>query len=188
MVGRQGVLRMGEEPGVHCRAIIYTYNTCYNDTMSSDLAAVARRSDDLVARGRAELVRAVRQAAAAGKTQSWIAAQIGRSQPEVSRLVRFHGTTALGRRLRKHAAEIKRLLADAGGSDVRVFGSIATGEDDEDSDIDLLFKMGRPLSLTQLRALEKEISKLIVTSVYLVPESTLGPELRERVLAEALTL
>lgn len=91
--------------------------------------------------------RGVREAAAAGKTQRQIAAEISRSQPEVSRLLRFDGTSPLGRRVRKHAAEVKRLIAEACGSDVRVFGSVAAGEDGADSDIDLVFTMGRPLSL-----------------------------------------
>ena len=76
--------------------------------MTSSLAEVARDADYRISRARAELVRAVRQAAAAGMTQTQIAAEIGRSQPEVSRLLRFHGTSSLGRRLRKHAAEVKR--------------------------------------------------------------------------------
>ena len=83
--------------------------------MSSALAETARHADDLIAQGRAALVRAVRLAAAAGKTQTQIAAEIGRSQPEVSRLLHFHGTTPRGRRLRKHAAEIRRLVAGVGG-------------------------------------------------------------------------
>jgi len=141
-----------------------------------------------MAQGRAELVRAVRLAAAAGKTQTQIAAEIGRSQPEVSRLLHFHGTSPLGRRLRKRAAEVRRLVAEAGGSNVRVFGSVATGDDRDGSDIDLLFSMGRPLSLMQLGTLEQSISRLVECPVDLVPDSVLRPELRDRVLAEAVAL
>lgn len=164
------------------------YNSCYDGDVSSSLAEVARRADDLVARGRAELVRAVRQAAAAGQTQAQIAAAIGRSQPEVSRLLHFHGTSPVARRLRKHAPEIKRVVADAGGSNVRVFGSVATGEDREGSDIDLLFTMGRPLSLMQLGALELSVSEIVGSPVDLVPDTVLRPEFRERVLTEAVPL
>lgn len=115
--------------------------------MVCSLAEVAREADHRIAQARMELVRAVREAAAAGRTQRQIAAEIRRSQPEVSRLLRFDGTSPLGRRVRKHAAEVKRLIAEACGSDVRVFGSVAAGEDGADSDIDLVFTMGRPLSL-----------------------------------------
>lgn len=52
-------------------------------------------SPKVTARARAELVRAVRAAAAQGMTQSHIAQCIGRSQPDVPRLLRFHGTSPL---------------------------------------------------------------------------------------------
>lgn len=164
------------------------YTSCYTRAVTSSLAEVARHADHQIARARAELVRAVRQAAAAGKTQAQIAAEIGRSQPEVSRLLHFHGTSSLARRLRKHTAEVKRLVAEAGGSNVRVFGSVATAEDREDSDIDLLFTMGRPLSLMQLSVLERTVSRLLGCPVDVVPDSVLRPELRDRILAEAVAL
>ena len=121
-------------------------------------------------------------------SQTQIAAEIGRSQPEVSRLLHFHGTTPLARRLRQHSSEIRRLVADAGGSNVRVFGSVATGQDHEGSDIDLLFTMGTPLSLMQLGALEQQLSDVLDTEVDLVPDSILRPEFRDRALAEAVPL
>jgi predicted nucleotidyltransferase len=152
------------------------------------LADVARRCDDAVLEARAELVRAVRQAAANGMSQAQIAAEIGRSQPEVSRLLHFHGTSPLARRVRKHAVELKRLAADAGGSHLRVFGSVATGHDHEGSDIDLLFTMGRPLSLMQLGELEARMSDAIGAKVDLIPECTLRPDLRDRVVGEAVAL
>jgi predicted nucleotidyltransferase len=156
--------------------------------MSESLAAVARRSDATVRRARAELVQAVRAAAAAGMTQKQIAAEIGRSQPEVSRLLHFCGTSALGRRLRKNASAIQQLVAEAGGADVRVFGSVATGLDGDDSDIDLLFTPSEPLSLMRLGRLEQDIRHLVGVEVDLVPDSALRPHLRERVLAEAVPL
>lgn len=156
--------------------------------MTTRLAEVARRTDSAVAEARAELVRAIRQAAAGGMSQTQIASEIGRSQPEVSRLLHFHGTSPLARRLRKQSSAIRRIIADAGGSNVRVFGSVATGQDHEDSDIDLLFTMGTPLSLMQLGALEGRISDVLDTEVDLVPDSVLRPEFRDRALAEAVTL
>lgn len=156
--------------------------------MTVQLTEVARRTDDTVARARADLVRAVRQAAADGMTQAQIATAIGRSQPEVSRLLHFHGTTPLARLLRRHAGQIRTIVTAAGGSDVRVFGSVATGTDHPGSDVDLLFAMGRPLSLIQLGRLENEISTLLGVPVDLVPESALQPEFRDRVLSEAVAL
>jgi len=156
--------------------------------MVATLPEIARRSDEAVVRARTELVRAVRQAAASGMSQKEIAAQIGRSQPEVSRLLRFHGTSPLARRLRVHATDIRRMITDAGGSNIRVFGSVATGQDNENSDIDLLFTMRAPLSLMQLGALESCISQMVAAEVDLLPDSALRPDLANRVLTEAVPL
>ncbi|WP_324649987.1 nucleotidyltransferase domain-containing protein [Georgenia sp. H159] len=153
-----------------------------------NLADVARQTDEATARARAELVSAVRRAAASGMTQAQIAEQIGRSQPEVSRLLRFHGTSPLARRLRRHSADVRRIVAEYGGSNVRVFGSVATGDDRPNSDVDLVFTMGRPLSLLELGRLEQRLTAVLEVEVDAVPDSTLRPELKERILAEAITL
>lgn len=156
--------------------------------MVTNLASVARHTDEVTARARADLVHAVREAAAQGMTQSQIAQQIGRSQPEVSRLLRFHGTSPLARNLRRNAHQIRQLVAEAGGTRVRVFGSVALGEDQPGSDVDLLFVMREPISLMQLGRLEKQVANLLNAPVDLVPESALRPDLRERVYSEAVPL
>lgn len=121
-------------------------------------------------------------------SQTEIARQIGRSQPEVARLLRFHGTTPLARQLRRHARSIRQLVALAGGSRVRVFGSVAAGTDGPDSDVDLLFSMDRPLSLMELTRLEHQIQEQVGVPVDLVPDSALRPDLRDRVRSEAVSL
>jgi hypothetical protein len=152
------------------------------------LAEIARRSDEAVRDARAELVHAVREAARQGLTQTQIATLIGRSQPEVSRLLRFHGRGPLALRLRQHARAVRDLIDEAGGSNVRVFGSVATGTEQAGSDIDLLFDMGTPMSLMELGALERRLAELLGAPVDLIPAATLRPDLRELVLAEAVTL
>jgi predicted nucleotidyltransferase len=156
--------------------------------VETDLAAVARRSDEAVQRARAELVNAVREASRQGLSQATIAQLIGRSQPEVSRLLRFHGRGPLARRLRRNAREVRELIAQAGGSNVRVFGSVATGTEGAESDIDLLFDMGTPLGLMELGTLERHLSELLGADVDLIPAASLRPDLRDRVLAEAVLL
>lgn len=156
--------------------------------MTTELAEVARHADEAMAQARSELVRAVRRAAAQGMTQSEIARQIGRSQPEVSRLLRFHGTSPLARNLRRNADQIRQLVGKVGGSQVRVFGSVAVGEDQPGSDVDLVFDMTKPLSLMQLGRLEQQIADLLDAAVDLVPESALRPDLRGRVFLEAVSL
>lgn len=157
-------------------------------SMRDSLTQVANRTDLAVATARAELEAVVRAAAAEGMTQQEIARAIGRSQPEVSRLLHFHGRSPLGRRLRKRAVDVRRLVAEAGGSNVRVFGSVAKGSDRQGSDIDLLFSMNHPLSLLELGTLERRIGDLVGAEVDLVPEAALRPDLRERALSEAVPL
>lgn len=155
---------------------------------ASELATIARKTDADVREARARLVSAVRAAHRAGMTQTEIATQIGRSQPEVSRLLHFHGTTPLARCLRARRAEVTKCIKEAGGSNVRVFGSVATGKDRQDSDIDLLFQMDHPMSLMELERLEARLETILGTSVDLVPDSAVAPYMRDRVLREAVPL
>jgi len=152
------------------------------------LTEVAEQTDRTVTQARAELVQAVRQAAASGMTQARIAEAIGRSQPEVHRLLHFHGTSPLALRLRRQANRIRQLVSDAGGRNVRVFGSVATGEDGPGSDVDLLFTMGTPLSMMRLEALSRQIGALLGVETDLVPDSSIRPDFRDRILSEAVPL
>lgn len=156
--------------------------------MPESLEEIARRCDAAVAAARRELVSAVRRAHAAGMTQDQIGVLIGRSQPEVNRLLRFHGSTDHARALRGASAQIRAAVRAAGGRHVRVFGSVARDADSPDSDIDLLFDMRRPLSLMELSALERHLSRIVGAHVDLVPEQALRPDLRDTILHEAIAL
>lgn len=80
------------------------------------------------------------------------------------------------------------MIGQAGGSQVRVFGSVAEGTEHPGSDFDLLFDMGTPMGLMELAALERRLSELLGAPVDLIPSSALRPDLRERVLAAAVPL
>ncbi|RMD67429.1 nucleotidyltransferase [Candidatus Parcubacteria bacterium] len=68
---------------------------------------------------------------------------------------------------------------------LKVFGSVARGEEREDSDIDLLVQFVRPVSLLTLVRLERELSALIGRKVDLVTEQAISPYIRDAVLASA---
>lgn len=155
---------------------------------TKSLAAVARETDEAVRQARGRLVAAVRKASREGMSQKEIARQIGRSQPEVSRLLRFHGTTPLARRLRASRREVIETVEAAGGSNVRVFGSVATGREHEGSDVDLLFHMDQPFGLMDLAGLEIELGTILDTDVDLVPDTNIRPTMRERIISEAVPL
>lgn len=88
----------------------------------------------------------------------------------------------------KERAEVLRLAARHGASDIRVFGSFARGEARADSDIDLLvdFEPGR--SLLDQVALEQELEAFLGRRVDIVTEGGLYWLLRRRILSEARAL
>lgn len=155
---------------------------------TENLAVIAQETDEAVRQARERLVAAVRKASRDGMSQQEIARQIGRSQPEVSRLLRFHGTTPLAKRLRAARHEVIKTVKAAGGSNVRVFGSVATGQEHEGSDIDLLFHMDQPMGLMDLAGLEIELGTVLHADVDLVPDTNIRPTMRERILSEAVPL
>ena len=155
---------------------------------TENLAVIARETDEAVRQARERLVAAVRKASRDGMSQQQIARQIGRSQPEVSRLLRFHGTTPLAKRLRAARHEVIKTVKAAGGSNVRVFGSVATGQEHEGSDIDLLFHMDQPMGLMDLAGLEIELGTVLHADVDLVPDTNIRPTMRDRILSEAVPL
>jgi predicted nucleotidyltransferase len=73
-------------------------------------------------------------------------------------------------------------------ADVRVFGSVARGDNTETSDVDILIKLRSGCSLFDLGGLLEDLQDLLGCTVDLVPEDSLKPKLRERVLKEAIPL
>jgi hypothetical protein len=91
-------------------------------------------------------------------------------------------------RLRQHREDILRLAAKHGARNVRVFGSVARGEADENSDLDLLVDLDSDRSLLDHAALWLELQELMGRKVDVVTERSLKPLLRRRVLREAKPL
>jgi hypothetical protein len=71
---------------------------------------------------------------------------------------------------------------------VRVFGSVARGEDTETSDIDLLVDLDDGVGVVALAGLRRELSELLGVEVDIVPAATLKPGVRAEVVAEAIGL
>ena len=71
---------------------------------------------------------------------------------------------------------------------VRVFGSVARGEENESSDVDLLVHFREGASLFDLIHLIDDTSALIDTKVDIVSDGGLSPYLAKRILAEAVPL
>jgi uncharacterized protein len=92
-------------------------------------------------------------------------------------------------RLRKMTPELYRLTEKYGAKQLRVFGSVARGEETPQSDVDLLVQLSRGYDLfAQRLPLANSLSKLLHRNVDLIPEHELSPHIRARVLAEAIDL
>jgi uncharacterized protein len=91
--------------------------------------------------------------------------------------------------LHEHRSEIGAMAARYGARRLRVFGSVARGEEREDSDVDLLVDLPPGYDLfTQRLPLAESLSELIGRRVVLIPEHELNRHMREQVLAEAVEL
>jgi predicted nucleotidyltransferase len=71
---------------------------------------------------------------------------------------------------------------------VRVFGSVARGEDIATSDVDLLVDLDEGVGLVALAGLRRELTELLGADVDVVPADTLKARIRDKVLAEAIPL
>jgi predicted nucleotidyltransferase/predicted XRE-type DNA-binding protein len=158
------------------------------------LSKIASETDAQRAQARARLLKAVGEASDRGLTQMEIARSIGRSQPEVSRLIRtyraakFRPSSRLGRLLNKHRDEIVAIAKAHNASNVRVFGSVARGEDEASSDIDLLVDLAPDADLLDVAGLMVDLERLLGHPVDVVPARMLKPRVAPSALQDAVAL
>jgi predicted nucleotidyltransferase/DNA-binding XRE family transcriptional regulator len=160
------------------------------------------------ARKRASLSQ-VDLAARAGVTQSVISAyESGQRQPSLPALARLVDAAGfelalglrrppgrlrrlsgpVGRRVRRHRKDLAAAAAAYGVSNLRVFGSVARGEDRPGSDVDLLADFPPGLSLFGLSRLEADLEDILGTRVDLIPAADLKPGVRERAGSDLIAL
>lgn len=160
------------------------------------------------ARNRAGLTQ-VELAARAGVSQSVISAyESGHRQPALSTLAALVEATGfeldvqlrrpptrlarlvgpVGRRVRRHRGELVAAAAAHGVSNLRVFGSVARGEDRPDSDVDLLADLPPGLGLLGLGRVQADLEAILDAPVDLVPAADLKPGVRTRVEGELVPL
>src|SRR2546428_9948751 len=84
--------------------------------------------------------------------------------------------------------EILSACAARGASNVRVFGSVARGDFDEDSDIDFLIALEPGRSLFDLGGLLMDLRELFGRRVDIVPDDSIPADSRASVLGEAIPL
>lgn len=87
--------------------------------------------------------------------------------------------------VQKHRNELKALASRYGLRNVYVFGSMARGDADMNSDVDLLVDVPPGTSAFVLGAMLMDAQDLLGRRVDIVTRAALNPALRERVLGEA---
>jgi len=91
--------------------------------------------------------------------------------------------------LREHRAEITAAAERVGAHNVRVFGSVARGEDTADSDLDLLVDFpARERGLLPLLTLAEQVERLVGRRVDVAAVEVMAEPVRDRALAEAVPL
>ena len=90
--------------------------------------------------------------------------------------------------LAAHRAEVLALAHARGARNVRVFGSVARGDDEPSSDIDLLVDFPPGTSLLTVIGLEHALRDLLGVAVDVGPADALREDMRERVLNQARAL
>ena len=90
--------------------------------------------------------------------------------------------------LQTHRQRILELATRHGARNVRVFGSIARGDDQPNSDVDLLVEVEPGRTLLDVIALEQDVEELLGRRVEILTDGGLSPYLQKRILAEAAPL
>jgi uncharacterized protein len=94
----------------------------------------------------------------------------------------------LQQQVEKHREEILRIASRRGAYNVRIFRSVARGDADAGSDLDLLVDLEPGRSLFDLGGLLMDTRDLLGCEVDVVTERGLRARMRERVLKEAASL
>lgn len=91
--------------------------------------------------------------------------------------------------IRQNRTSIIALTELFGAKHIRVFGSVARGEENIDSDVDFLVDFPRGYDLfAQRLPLTERLSNLLQRQVEVIPEHELNQHIRDSVLKEAIEL
>ena len=95
---------------------------------------------------------------------------------------------SVGELLQEKREEILHLAAKHGASNVRLFGSVARGEDRPDSDVGFLVELEADRSLLDRVALIQDLEDLLGRKVDVATVKGLRDVWRDRILQEAVPL
>lgn len=90
--------------------------------------------------------------------------------------------------IRKRRAEVEHIAQSYGVTAVRVFGSVASGEQRADSDLDVLVTLASGRGLFDLIGFEQDLSAALGVPVQAISDRGLSPRIGPAILAEAVAL
>jgi len=96
--------------------------------------------------------------------------------------------TAMDPLVEKNRQQILSIAHENGVRNMRVFGSMACNEANEESDLDLLVELEEGRTGLALGGFLSDVSELVQRKVDVVTEKSLHPRIREKVLHEARAL
>ncbi len=90
--------------------------------------------------------------------------------------------------LQTHRDSVRRIVAAHRAGNVRVFGSVARGEDADGADLDLLIDPTPQMTLFDLGAIRRDLGDLLGVPVDVLTPKALPEVFRATVLAQAIPL
>jgi predicted nucleotidyltransferase/DNA-binding XRE family transcriptional regulator len=108
---------------------------------------------------------------------------IQQQPPQLSRL-----SGPVGRQVRRKRRALVAAAAAHEVTNLRVFGSVARGEDRPDSDVDLLVDLPAHMGLLGLGRVQADLEAILGAKVDLVPASDLKPAVRARTERDLVAL
>lgn len=96
--------------------------------------------------------------------------------------------TTIRQRLDALKPQVLAVATRHGASNLRVYGSVATGHEHADSDLDLLVDLPEEQSLLGLISLRQDLEDLLGCAVDVTEAETLHPLIRAEILGQALAL
>lgn len=84
--------------------------------------------------------------------------------------------------------QILALAEQQGVENIRVFGSVARGEQTRESDVDFLIHVRKGTDLMDVGGLHWRLEEMLSTKVHVVMDGAISPYMKQSILTEAVKL